>query len=434
MRQANTGQYRVSVTWFEGSGYFDDTAQFSVFDGVALRGGKDPNQQLSPDDRYVDGVGFEDVGIFNILGDTLTVRLRGDDPLLFVLADAVQIERLGDVPEGPEIAVFEGERDVQAGIVGFGTVELNESVEKTFTIANQGTIALDLFGSISVPFGYTLVTFPTPTLNPGETTTFTVRLEATLPGEFGGEIFFGNSDADEGTFVFEVSGTVLPTRIMDNGQSGYSQTGDFQTAALSIAHDGDVSYAVGGAAPSEATWTFSVTPGWYLIAATWFDTAGSTFYADNAPFTIFDGDMLVADVSVNQQFAPDDVSDVNGNWELLWSPIFIANSTLTVRLTNVSANGYVLADAVRIERVGDFPSGANIEPAQGVTFVKDPEPDTLDASLANIYRIGELDETAAVLMGDFVADAADELSDGIATGVINREDFVAIDLALTDWL
>ncbi|MBI3469634.1 MAG: FG-GAP repeat protein, partial [Planctomycetes bacterium] len=245
-------------------------------------------------------------------------------------------------------------------------------------------------GSFMLPVGYTLVTPPgQTTLSSGQATSFAVQLTATLPGTFSGEIGFLNSDADEGSYNFSVTGTVLPTRILDDGQSGYGRDGDFQTSQVSIARDGDVGYVVGGASPSEATWTFNVPPGVYRVAATWFDTAGSSFYADNAPFTIFDGDAPVASVLANQRLAPDDFSDAGSSWEYLGAPVFISGSMLTVRLTNADANGYVLADAIRIEWIAPL-----------VADIVDVSPDPRNIPVESV-TIQFSEEVTGVDPGDF---------------------------------
>src|SRR5262249_29617653 len=61
-------------------------------------------------------------------------------------------------------------------------------------------------------------------------------------------------------------------------------------------------------------------------------------------------------VAVNQQQAPNDFSDQGGNWKTLGS-FNVTGSTLVVQLSD-NANGYVIADAIRIQSVTATPQAA----------------------------------------------------------------------------
>ena len=54
------------------------------------------NQELAPGDFTDQGVGWKDLGTYNITGDTLTVQLS-DDADDYVIADAIRIERVSSV-------------------------------------------------------------------------------------------------------------------------------------------------------------------------------------------------------------------------------------------------------------------------------------------------------------------------------------------------
>ncbi|MCA9110530.1 MAG: hypothetical protein KDA52_11305, partial [Planctomycetaceae bacterium] len=96
-----------------------------------------------------------------------------------------------------------------------------------------------------------------------------------------------------------------------------------------------------------ATWTFTdLTPGLYRVSATW---TAFTNRATDAPYTIFDGAAPLATVDINQQLTPDDFTSFGTSWEDL-ATVMITSNTLTVQLTD-DANDFVIADAVRIERV-----------------------------------------------------------------------------------
>jgi len=307
-------------------------------------------------------------------------------------ADAIRILRILDLPPSTELQVVEAGADVpnDTGDVSFDNVELSRPLEKTFTVSDSGQQPLTVdVGSFSLPAGYALVSPPAlPTIDPGRSTALVVSLVAVLSGEYAGEISFA-TDAGEGTFDFNVSSTVLTTQILGNDDPGYAQTGDFQSAPLSIARDGDVGRVVGGAMPSEATWTFTVEPGEYQIASTWFDTVGNVYFADNAPFTAIDGETPTSSASPGELSA--------------------ASSKSVVAFVPPSQPGGVLRDEALQSRA-------------------------LDDLLATAYWNGELDQVATALAEDTAAREADDLSGDLATaGEVDQSEPEALDLALSDW-
>lgn len=78
--------------------------------------------------------------------------------------------------------------------------------------------------------------------------------------------------------------------------------------------------------------------------------------ATNAPFTVFDGVTPVGSVLANQEVASSGFNWGGTNWKELGT-FDIAGDTIRVTLTN-AANDRVVADAVRIERIGDLPEPA----------------------------------------------------------------------------
>jgi hypothetical protein len=71
-----------------------------------------------------------------------------------------------------------------------------------------------------------------------------------------------------------------------------------------------------------------------------------------------DGSTSLGSVPVNQQLSPDDFSPANETpgvfWENLGPLRNISGTTVIVRLSDL-ANGYAIADAIRLERIGDLP-------------------------------------------------------------------------------
>ena len=273
-------------------------------------------------------------------------------------------------PAGQEVQVWVGGTEIAGGAaVAFGETPTGVAVTRTFSVRNVGSQALTLAGPIALPAGFTLASdFSATSLAPGGVATFTVRLDATAAGGFGGDVSFGTNDADEGTFRVAVSGAVLPVRVIDDGAAGFGVSGR-PPAVLSQGYQGDARRLYLPASRllrtarllprvySAATWTFAgVAPGTYRVSATW--TAGPD-RASNARYTVTSGTTPSTGVTVNQRGAPDDFTAHGVPWENLGT-FTAAGGTLSVRLTN-QVNGRVIADAARLERV-DSPAAAASAP------------------------------------------------------------------------
>ncbi|GAF88398.1 unnamed protein product, partial [marine sediment metagenome] len=114
--------------------------------------------------------------------------------------------------------------------------------------------------------------------------------------------------ADDGE-VEDYEVTILPPagpiQIIDDGDTGFGTTGDWGPYAGS-GFEGDLHYSWAGTGLDVASWTFTVTPGQYEVAATW------TVYknrATNAPYEIFNGATSLETVPIDQRVAPDDFND-----------------------------------------------------------------------------------------------------------------------------
>ena len=135
--------------------------------------------------------------------------------------------------------------------------------------------------------------------------------------------------------------------ILDDGAAGFSTTGAW-TPFAGQGFQNDVTFAAPGAGESVASWTFTgLTPGLYRVSATWSPHPNR---ATNAPYTVLDGSTPVGTVLINQELAPNDIVASGATFKNLGGPYQINSGTLVVRLTN-NANEFVIADAVRIERL-----------------------------------------------------------------------------------
>jgi hypothetical protein len=148
-------------------------------------------------------------------------------------------------------------------------------------------------------------------------------------------------------------------RIVDDADEGFAAAGAWRADTSSGLGGGR---HVGGTGAGSAEWTFpNVMPGYrYRVAATWTPTHER---AAPATFTISDrldeSTVRVAvAVTVDQSRAPEDLAEDGGSWETLGPPVLVRGTTLSVRLTGEVAAP--VADAVRIERVGDWQAPVGI--------------------------------------------------------------------------
>jgi hypothetical protein len=137
--------------------------------------------------------------------------------------------------------------------------------------------------------------------------------------------------------------TSLPL-IVDDGTPSYTETGPgWQTYPLG--YGGELRYVSAGTGASTATWQVTgLATGDYIVQGTWFPQSYN--HASNAPYQFFDGANLVQTVLVDQNQAPSGPTFGNVPFQTL-ATVHITSGSLTVTLSN-NANGYVLADAVRI--------------------------------------------------------------------------------------
>ncbi|MBI3463634.1 MAG: choice-of-anchor D domain-containing protein [Planctomycetes bacterium] len=396
----------------------------------AVRGGRNIDQKNGvPDDTfYPDGFGFppgfgslarwETIDVVNISGNTLTVLLQAESTTEYVLADSVLIDRLGDVPSGPEIVVVENNHNAAGGTLSYGTTQLNHPVEKTFTITNSGMSELNITSPITITganaAAFQVVSGPSSTaIAPGGTSTFVIRLTAAYEGTKNATISFTTNDADESTVNLNIAGEVLNYRIIDdqNATDGYSQSG--MTGSLSgISYQGDVSSANSSTlqGPASATWTFSnMSPGTYYVALTWFDTSSNPSpYSSNTPVTVMDGAVVKFDGTINQRVAPATFTFDGVSWFRLGFFDF-SGGTVTVTMANANTDGVILADGAILARTGGGIPAGNGEPLAAIA----PTPGENNATPVNQTSAREAALSSTLYWNDLDDEAA-ALPEGIA--------------------
>lgn len=115
-------------------------------------------------------------------------------------------------PVVPEIHVTQGSTyllDERTTPLDFGTASLGGTPpQRTFSVRNHGYAPLTL-GGLVLPPGFALVGAFPPSVAPGATATFTVRLDTARAGVKFGQLRFTTNDPDEGVFNFNLEGTVI---------------------------------------------------------------------------------------------------------------------------------------------------------------------------------------------------------------------------------
>ncbi|MGM0488578.1 MAG: choice-of-anchor D domain-containing protein [Planctomycetota bacterium] len=139
----------------------------------------------------------DDYGAWSeVVSTTVTVNPR-PVPEITVLGNGVSIT------DGKATPDSEDHTDFGTGVVA------ESGPTRTYTVRNDGTARLTL-EQVNVPGGYTVEETLSNDLDPGESDTFTVRLETSSSGLKTGQISFSNNDSDEDPFDFAITGTVEP--------------------------------------------------------------------------------------------------------------------------------------------------------------------------------------------------------------------------------
>ena len=383
------GQYRVAVTWAGNAARASD-APFTVFSGPSPFFGLnalatvDVNQQVAPtgSPQITDlGVAWQDLGkLFSVTGHELVVKLT-NDANGFVMADAVRIERVADLPKiiddgDPGFAIETGSWGI--GGVGAEGDNRNASIfggtkvarwsftnltpgqyrvsatwvpsavratDAPYTIFNGGSIirTVDVNQQVAPSGSPELTDLVVPWQDLGGLVNITGNaLHVKLTNVANGYVM---ADAIRIERIAD-----LPV-IIDDGDPGFAiETGSWGTGTAGANGDNRNASTIGGL--KVARWAFTgLAPGQYRVYATW---AASPVRATDAPFTIFDGTNILDTIDVNQQAAPSgspQIDDLGVPWQALGGPFTITGDKLIVKLSNI-ANGYVMADAIRIERIG----------------------------------------------------------------------------------
>jgi ELWxxDGT repeat protein len=246
----------------------------------------------------------------------------------------------------------DGTGSLNLGATPFGVV----SSSRTFTLQNNGNEPL-VVQPATVGAGFAIESNFTAgqVILPGASATLSVRLSGSVAGTNSTHLVIPTNDLARNPYNITLSGFTLAANvaILDNGDVGYSDAGVWSSASTGYGNDRRLAAASNGT--STATWSFSnLTPGRYLVFATWNNPAPNR--ANNAPYTVSvsSGGTALLSVATNQQLAPTGLSENGTLWQSL-GQVNLTATTLAVQLASATT-GLVTADAIRVERIGNLVS------------------------------------------------------------------------------
>ena len=345
------GEYHVAATWAHkyGNKYNAPDAPFTLRDGETQRSQVLVNQQNLPAE-FTDEqeVTWDTLDTISVTSGTLRVELSEAPGNNYVVADAIRIERLGEA--SPTVTVTVAADSVTEGdgaAATTGTLSLGNATSSDLIVNlnSDDTSEATVPASVTVRAGENSATFEIVAMDDNDSDgTQNVVITASADG------FLDGSDTLE---VTDDEPAILA--IIDNtneASAAFTQT-NFEYKTGTSAYEADNHNWRKNSGPGEAVWTFkNMQNGEYQVAATWYEKYNR---ATDAPFTIENGSgEVLTTASVNQKNRPDDFTEGGTRWEQL-ATVNVNDGLLVVRANGSPTNsGRVIADAIRIERIGDI--------------------------------------------------------------------------------
>ncbi|MFP6701939.1 MAG: hypothetical protein VB861_09365, partial [Planctomycetaceae bacterium] len=338
------GDYVLSATWVPHANRATNVPFSVEVNGIEVAADRF-NQQLAPNDRQTDGGMWEDLVTVSV-PDNGSIRVEvSNDADGYVIADAVRFE----LPALPGTVVTPSlglslvqseidEADGQAATSGTVTrngVDLSGPL--TISLASSDISEARVPSVLVIPAGESSVGFSITAVNDNVADgTQWVTLEATAVGlEMGqADLFVNDDDMPPSQTEF----------IIDDSNSDCSVTGTWYL--MEGGFWGSFGVTLPGSGSAVASCSVGGLPGGvYVASATWEPYPD---LATNAHYFIQVNGSGVAAGSLNQRAAPNDRWASGAMWEDLATFRVPESGAVRMALTN-QANGYVIADAVRLE-------------------------------------------------------------------------------------
>ena len=353
------GEYQVSATWAHkyGNKYNVVDALFSIEDasGTVLATAT-VNQMNTPNEFVDDGSSWDSLATLNVTGGSLFVTLgAGSNSNRYTVADAIRIEKLGDIAPTLSLSIADATISEAAGAAATTATVTRTHTEGNLVVslASDDLTETNVPSTVTIADGQSSATFDIAAVDDNSADgTQAVTIAATAVGYTGGSDTFVVTD-DEASLV----------EVIDNKDAGFSQDGfrytDNRQAAS--AYGGDNHSMRGG--DGTASWNFSgLDDGLYQVAATWAHKYGNKYNAVDAAFSMEDASgSLLATTTVNQRTAPSEFEYEGSAWDTL-ATVQVTGGNLNVRLgPGSNPNQYTVADAIRVERVSTLNGASELE-------------------------------------------------------------------------
>jgi uncharacterized delta-60 repeat protein len=246
----------------------DPIASTDVFGNYSLAGLTPGTYTVRVDTSLLTGV-----GVLTPAGGSFTTSVTANGTVAgrnFALAGAGAGVYHGATP----IATGESTPTTAAG-TDFGAAAVGATgPTETFTIRDVGAEPLTV-SNLTVPAGYTLVTAPAGTVQPGATTSFVVQLATAKAGAYAGNVSFTDNATNGTTYAFGITGTVTASTTPTPTTTITTTPAPAQTATAGVAK----SFTLGTFAAANAT-------GPYTVTVNWGDGTAATTFTAAAPGAI----------------------------------------------------------------------------------------------------------------------------------------------------
>lgn len=323
----SSGQYELSARWAA----FENRAS-NAFYRVYNNGIQIGTQVF---DQRFNGGQFNAFNLnYSVVGGTLDVVLT-DNADGYVIADALQTVFLG---AGGNLAPNSVINTPSSNV----TITAGSSVNFTGTgTDSDNNLPLRYLWNFGAGSGIQNSALEDPGSlifsNPGIfTVTFTVTDNLLL------------SDPTPATVVVTVNPSSSQI-IVDNTTPGFSTVGIWGTSSFTPGFYGsNYAYAPPGTGSRQAKWSFPVTSGLYQVSAQW---AAFDNRASNAFYRVYNNGIQIGTQVFDQRFN-------GGQYNVFNMTYAVVTGTMDVLVTD-AADGYVIADAVKLVRLG---TGGNLSP------------------------------------------------------------------------